>query len=289
MFKDMGRLGLREIKENEEKVEQVFKFIDEDEIEMAKKQIVELLNTPNYFIRELVGRKLVEYHDSDKMDRIIISFLGHKTYGVRAATLFYYFVKYFDDPHKIMTMLNMSWCDTPWETEHVLHEMWLRYPEMMKKEMAIWAVSEFEKQRALAYHGLDELSNDEPHYVASMLEKNLDDEGGDVQKKLSNVLTQFIRIKPAEGYPYVREWLTNGSETRSKTLYLAIKKLVSIAVQGASSGKLSKNDDFYVLTMHTISDWKNDPNEFVASIGAKLVSFAKKPSNDDSDSESNSK
>jgi 3-methyladenine DNA glycosylase AlkC len=280
-MKDVGRLALRDIKDNEAKVEKIFKYLDANKIELAKKHIIAVLSTPNYFIRELVGKKLVEYQDGEKMDEVVLSLMGHKTYGVKAATVFYFFIKNFDDPQKILSILEMSWIETPWETEHILQQMWVKYPDIMKTEMLVWATSEHERQRALAYHGCEEAAADDPNFVTRLIEVNLDDESLEVQKKLSNVLTAALRSKPAETYPYVREWLTNPSEHRMKSLVLAMKKIITIAQQSLANGKINKNDDFYVLTMHAINDWKIDPDEKVASIGHKLVSFAKKPSDED--------
>jgi len=284
MFRDVGRLSLKEIKENQAKVDAIFQYLDEDNEELAKTQIIDLLSTPNYYIRELVGKKLTEYQDGEKMDQVVLSLLGHKTYGVRAATIFYYFLKHFQDPMKILTILEMSWSDTPWETEHILHEMWTKYPDIMKVEMMKWATAVSDKQRTLAYHGMELLATTDPFYVTSCVEINLDDESIDVQKKISNVLNHVIKDKPAECLPFMREWLTKPTEQRTKTIYHVMKKLISKAYTSAANGKISKTDDFYLLTMHTINDWKNDPLEHIAEIGTKLVNFAKKPiMNDETD------
>jgi len=277
MNKDLGRLTSKEMKDYEAKVEKIFVNLDEDKIELAQSHIIKLLSTPNYFIRELVGKKLAQYHDGEKMDQVVLSLLGHKTYGVRAATIFYYFLKYIEDPQKILSLLEISWGDTPWETEHILHELWTKYPDLMKVEMMKWVSSEFDKQRALAYHGMELLSATDPFYITACVELNIDNENMDVQKKITNVLTHVVRAKPAESLPYFREWLTTPTEQRSKTIYLAMKKLLSIAIQNATSGKISRTDDFYLLTMHTINDWKTDPLENIAEIGTKLVNFTKKP------------
>jgi len=277
MNKDIGRLTSKEIKDLEAKVQQIFINLDEGQEDLAKEDIIQLLSTSNYFIRELVGKKLVEYRDGDKMDLVVLSLLGHKTYGVRAATIFYYFLKYSDDPEKIFKLLEISWSDTPWETEHILHEMWIKYPDIMKAEMMKWVRSEFDKQRALAYHGMELIAGNDPFYIAECVELNLDNENVDVQKKIANVLTHVVRAKPAESLPYLREWLTKASEQRTKTIYLSMKKLLSIAIQNAANGKINRTDDFYLLTMHAINDWKTDPLENIAELGTKLVNFTKKP------------
>jgi 3-methyladenine DNA glycosylase AlkC len=276
MFKDLGRLELRDIKDTEAKINKIFKYLDDDKLQLAQTNIIKLLSTPNYFIRELVGKKFVEYHDSEKMDSVVLELIGHKTYGVRAATIFYHSLKNADNPQKIISLINSCWGETPWETEHVIYEMWTKYPEVMKDEMSRWALSEFEKQRALAYHGLEVLSNDDPYYVLRLLEINLNDESIEVQKKISNVITSLIRAKPAECYPYIREWLTDPREQRQKTLFLAVKKLASIALHAHASGKITKSDEFFMLTLHAINDWKTDPDENVATAGVKLAQGVKK-------------
>jgi len=277
MNKDVGRLTSKEVKDLEAKVTEIFVNLDDNKEEIAKEEIIKLLSTPNYFIREIVGKKLVEYHDGDRMDTVVLSLLGHKTYGVRAATIFYYFLKYSEDPQKIFNILEISWGDTPWETEHILHEMWIKYPDLMKIEMMKWVTSEFDKQRALAYHGMELIAGNDPFYIAACVEINLDNENVDVQKKIANVLTHVVRAKPAESLPYLREWLTKPTEQRTKTIYLSMKKLLSIAIQNATNGKISRSDDFYLLTMHAINDWKVDPLENIVEIGTKLVNFTKKP------------
>ena len=280
MYKDLGRLELREIQDTEAKVKKKFKYLDADKVETAKEHIVKLLSTPNYFVRELVGKKLTEYHDDEKMDQLILGLLGHKTYGVRAATTFYYFLRHNDDPKKIINLLEMSWHDTPWETEHILYEMWNKYPKIMKKEMSNWAASTFEKQRALAYHGMETLAAHDPLFVLNTVEKNIDDGDVDLQKKMSVVLTSVIKTKPAECYPFIREWITKPSENRINTLCIVMKKLVGMAVTHHGHGKANKNDEFRLLTMQTIADWKSDHDTNVADMGKTLVAFSKNPIED---------
>ena len=277
MSKDLGRLDLRDKKEYEDKLSKIFKQIDEGKIEYAKDCIVKLLTTPNYFIREFIGKYLLNYQDKEQMDDIILSFLGHKIYGVRAATIFYYYNKYTSNPEKIISCLEINWKDTPWETEQVLFEMWQKHPSVMKKEMKKWANSEFNKQRTLAYHGIEAISNTDPTYITSIIEINLDIDYLDLQKKITNVLTHAVKGSPSECYSFIREWLTNPSEIRIKTLFITMKKLISIANHNHTNNKSSKNDEFYLLTMQVIKDWKADPDTSVSSFGEKLASYLKNP------------
>ena len=283
MSKDLGRLDLRDIKDNEEKLSKIFKYLDNGKIDTAKTAIVKLLNTPNYFLREFIGKKLVEYHDDKLMDEIIISLIGHKTYGVRAATIFYYYLKYNNDTPKILDLLKMNINDTPWETEQIIHEMWQKHPVIMKKEMSNWANSESDKQRTIAYHAIEIVANDDPIFITKMIEKNIDTDNLEVQKKITNVLTHTARVNPAVCYPFIREWLTKPSENRNRTLNIAMRKLISMALQIVANNKSAKNDEFYILTMQSIKDWKSDPIKSVASMGDKLVNFAKNPQPGDSD------
>lgn len=273
MFKDNNRLDLRVIKETDEMISKIYQNIKNEKIELAKTNIIKLLSTPDFFIREYVGRKFVDCPDDDKMQEIINELVDHKVYGVRAATIFYYYIKYDNNPEKIFDLLDKSWNDTPWETEFILHEMWQKHPDIMKEKMKIWAESDFIKQKTIAYHGIETIANSDPIYVLKLVEKNLDEQNIDLQKKISNILSHVVKARAAEAYAYFREWLTKPSESRNKTLFLAMKKLVSIAC----SPKSNKTDDFYILTMQAIQDWKVDPVKSVSSTGEKLVSFAKNP------------
>ncbi|MCL2063293.1 MAG: hypothetical protein FWG98_02840 [Candidatus Cloacimonetes bacterium] len=277
MNKDLGRLDFRDIKVYDEKMSKIFHLLDEGQTEKAKDIIIKMLTTPNYFIREFVGKKLVNYQNKELMDQLILSFLGHKVYGVRAAVIFYYNLKFNKDPEKIISLLELCWNDTPWETEHVLHEMWQKYPAIMKKEMMRWAKSEFNKQRTLAYHGIEAIAGSDPTYITTIIELNLDSDNLELQKKITNVLTHAVKGSPAECYSFIREWLTNPSETRIKTLYITMKKLVSIAIHNHTNNKSPKNDEFYLLTMQSIKDWKADPDKSISSMGEKLVSYVKNP------------
>ena len=144
----------------------------------------------------------------------------------------------------------------------------------MKARMPQWAVSPHDKQRAFAYHGIENVAAADPFFVMQMIEKNLDDELIDIQKKISNVLTHTARIRPGECYSFVREWLTNPAEIRQKTIFLAMKKLITLAFLNSAK---NKSDDFYLLTIQSINDWKTDPNKTVSALGEKLVLFSKNP------------
>ena len=276
MFNNLGRLDNRDIKDNEAKINKIFSFIEAGNAESARTNIVKLLDTSNYFLREYVGKKLCEYHDGEAMDQVIVSLIGHKVYGVRAAILFYYYEKYKNEPKNIIQVLDMSWSDTPWETEQILTEMWKKHQKLMKTEMLRWAESQFDKQKAFAYHGVEAITKVDPLYVLSLVEKNLDFPNGDVQKKIINALVGVLRAKPADCYSFVREWLTSPSESRTSSIQIAMRRLISISIQNHNN-KPNKVDELYLLTMQVVNDWKSDPDPTVSELGTKLAAFAKKP------------
>ncbi len=277
MHKNLGRLAIKDIKENESKVNKIFKSISEGKIDHAKKAIIKLLSTPNYYVRELIGKKLVDFPNGDLMDQIILDMLGHKIYGVRAAIIFYYYLKYHHEPLKIISLLDMSWEDTPWEVEHILSEMWGKYPEIMKKEMTKWSKSQFEKQRAFSYHGMETIAESDPFFIYDLLSKNIDDVGIEVQKKISNLLFCVALKRPAESYPFIRQLLLKPNERRIKTITTTMKRLLNQAL--SSKNEKNTKNDFYLLTLQTVKDWKDDPSKEISVLGKKLYEWSKNPEN----------
>ncbi len=268
MIKGIGRLEPKEIKIIEEKVEKLFKVFLSGEKDKGIKQLAKLLSTQNYFVRELIGKKLAEYPNQDFMDALVLELTPHKLYGVRAAVLFYYWAKYENNPSILIMFLDSFWDNTPWEVEAIIADMWRRYPEITKDCMLRWLESPDQKQRALAFHGMENVAGEDPMYILDCVAKTIDDDSLDVQKKITHILTQLARIRPAECYPFMREWLTQSNETRQKTIWVSMKKLVNIINQRNSRDKI---DEFVILTQQTINDWKNDENEFVAGMGTKLA------------------
>ncbi|MCK9328971.1 MAG: hypothetical protein PHY08_03145 [Candidatus Cloacimonetes bacterium] len=277
MHKDLGRLALKDIKDNETKINKIFKSITDGKIDSAKKEIVKLLSTPNYYVRELIGKKLVDFPNGDLMDQIILDMLGHKIYGVRAAIIFYYYLKYNHDPEKIITLLNMSWEDTPWEVEHILFELWAKHPEIMKKEMTKWTKSQFEKQRALAYHGMEQVTEKDPYYIFEIIKNNIDDVYNEVQKKISILLFNVALNRPIESYPFIRQLLLNLNERRLKIITFTMKKLLKHSLNSKTNKTTKK--EFQLLTHQTIKDWKSDPHKEIANLGKKLIEWSKTPDN----------
>ncbi len=282
MVKGIGRLDIKEIKAIEQKVDQIFKLFLEGDQAKGLKVLNKLLNTQNYFVREIVGKKLIEYPDQTFLELLVLSnFTASKIYGVRAAGLFYYWEKYKTEPAKLINLLDGFWDNTPWEVEAILADMWRRYPHITKNHMIKWLESPHSKQRTLAFHGMEFVANEDPLYIMECLSRNIDDESVEVQKKMTHVITQVARMKPAECYPFLKEWLIEANETRLKTVWVAMKKLVNMVSQ---KNNRDKNDDFVILTRQTIIDWKNDHNEQLSSFGAKLYQVMENP-NSNSDFE----
>jgi len=275
MVKTIGRLEFKDIKAIDLKMEEIFKSLSQNNIDKAFKILNKILNTQNYFVREVVGKKLTTYPDQSVIDSLVlINFTDSRIYGVRAAGLFYYWEKYRNEPNKLISLLDSFWDNTPWEVEAILADMWRRFPVETKKHMVSWLDSPNPKQRTLAFHGMEHVADEDPLYILECITKNIDDSSADVQKKMTHVITQVARTRPAECYPFLREWLLEANEARLKTVWSAMKKLVSIANQ--KNGK-DRTDDFYILTKQTIHDWKNDQNEHVAAIGLKLYEEYENP------------
>lgn len=270
MIREVGRLEPLEIKEIEKKVDKVFSALDNEKIDSAKKQIIKIASTQNYYVRELLGIILAKYPNTDKMDMVALELLDHKIYGVRAAVLFYYYRKHRIDPMKVIICLDMAWETTPWEVEAIIYELWKDYPSVMKEKMLEWVNDDNEKKRALSFHGLENVAMEDPLYVLDYVSKAIDDESLEVQKKITHILTQVAKIRPAESYPFIREWLLNGNETRVKTISVSMKKLAGMVTQ---RNRKDKSEEFMILTQQTVLDWKNDENEYVSSLGSKLYSL----------------
>jgi len=128
-------------------------FWIKDNASLAEKRILELANTPNYFVREELGKRLAAYEGNGLLDEICSRMLEHRLYGIRATALFYYYFKRQDDPIVIVKTIEKAIESTPWEAETLCFEMWKRQSEVMKEEMPIWAKSDNEKKRAISMHG----------------------------------------------------------------------------------------------------------------------------------------
>ncbi len=273
MLKSMGILEREDLKELKEIANSVMEKIENGDKEAGEKQLIKIAKTPNYFIREELGRLLAMYPKQKKMHYTMKKFLTHKYYGVRATALFYFYNRYISTPEKLIKILEITYKETPWETESVIFELWKRHSEVMKVEMLKWIESEDSQKRAISFHGMENIANKDPFYILDFIGKVIDDETTDVQKKITHVLTQVARSKPAECYPYIREWLLNSNDIRYKTIWISMKKLTNIITQ---KSRREKSHEFVLLTQRTINDWKDDSDKTVAAIGKGLAKLLRR-------------
>ncbi|MCD4827889.1 MAG: DNA alkylation repair protein [Candidatus Cloacimonetes bacterium] len=275
MLKKIGRLDITAQREIDEKVVEIFALLDkktDKAREKAHEKLFDMAKTPNYFIREYLGKKLTEYHDQRVFYHLARKMLQHKLYGIRATALFYFYNRYFDDPDKVLGYLEECHDTVPWEVESVINDIWRRFPKEMKKKMLLWLDSNDEKRRALSFHGMENIASRDPLYIMNFLDKAIDDKSVEVQKKITHILTQVARSRPADCYPYIYEWLLDADDTRMKTIWVSMKKLANIVVQ---KSKRDKSQEFIMLTHRTIQDWKNDENKNVSQMGQKLAGILK--------------
>lgn len=267
MIKSMGRLNIDDYKLMDAHVEKIFKNLDKGKTALAKKQILELGNTPNYFVREELGKRLAPYNGEGELDLIISEMLEDHFYGVRATALFYIYYKRQDTPEVIIKTLEKTYETVPWESETICFEMWKRAPEVMKEYMPYWAESDNEKKRAMSMHGMENIASKNPQYVLTFVSRLLDDDGEEVQKKISHILTQVARTRPLQCYTNVRRWLVDADEQRVRTIWQTMKKLANILGQRS---KRDKSNDFINITQKTIADWRQDSNPKVQQMGHRL-------------------
>ncbi len=267
MLKKIGRLDMDDIAEIVQIVDKLAKDLVKDKAK-AEKDLNNISKTPNYFVREELGKQLAGLTDQRKLLGIAQKMLVHKFYGVRATALFYFFNKYNSEPGKILEVLEKTYETVPWESESIINFMWKRYAKVMKVKMLEWIVAENDKQRAISFHGMENIAGNDPDYIMDFIGRVIDDESMEVQKKITHILTQVARSKPGECYPYIREWLATANDRRMKTLWVSMKKLANIVIQ---KSRRDKSQEFMMLTHQTISDWKRDSNANVASMGKKLA------------------
>jgi 3-methyladenine DNA glycosylase AlkC len=268
MIRNVGRLTGDDLKVMDAHVEKIFKALDKDNTDLAEKKILEMANTPNYFTREELGRRLAEYDGNGQLDKICSDMLEHKLYGIRATALFYYYYKRQDEPQIIIKTIEKTIETVPWESETIAFEMWKRQSEVMKAEMPQWAKSDNEKKRAMSMHGMENIAGKDPAYIMNFINVLLDDESEEVQKKITHILTQVGRMRPVQCYAAIKNWLLDADEKRIRTIWMTMKKLANILMQRS---KRDKTHDFINITQKTVKEWKADPNQNVAQMGAKLA------------------
>ena len=267
MIKEMGRLKLDDLKVMDAHVDKIFKNLDKDKEELAEKQICELGNTTNYFVREELGKRLALYEGEGPLETICSRLLEHRLYGLRATALFYFYYKHQADPEVIVKTLDKTYETVPWESETICFELWKKSPEVMKEYMPFWALSADEKKRAMSLHGMESITARNPQYILTFIGKLLDDESEEVQKKISHILTQVGRQRPLQTYASIRRWLLTADETRVKTIWQTLKKLASLFAQ---RNMKDKSSEFVSVSKRVAQEWKADPNQTLAQMGNRL-------------------
>ena len=267
MIKEVGRLNLDDYKILDTEVEKIFRNVEKGKDALAEKQITDLGNTANYFVREELGKRLAQYSGNGEMDAICGHLLEHFIYGVRATALFYFYYKHQDHPEIIIKTVEKTLESVPWESETICFELWKKNPDVMQEYMPAWADSDNEKKRAISMHGMENIASRHPQYVLSFVSKLLDDESEEVQKKVCHILTQVGRQRPLQCYNSIRRWLIEGDDKRIRVLWQTMKKLANIYAQRS---RRDKTNEFMNVTQKTIAEWRNDSDPKVATMGAKL-------------------
>ncbi len=268
MLRPVGRLDVDEIKELENLITNILRNLERGKTDLAKKRILDLANTPNYFVREDLGKGLAQRRDCDELDRICIEMLDDHLYGIRATALFYFYYKLQDEPQKVILIMERMFESVPWEVETMAFEMWRKHSEVMKEYMVQWAQSDNEKKRALSLHGMENITLKNTQYVLNFVGKMLSDDSEEVQKKITHILTQVGKQRPLQCYASIRRWLLDADEKRVQTIWMAMKKLANIFTQ---KNMRDKSFDFISVTKRTILEWKNDSNQNVSQMGSKLA------------------
>ncbi len=268
MIKEMGRLNIDDFKFLDASVEKIFRNVEKGKFALAEKQIIELGNTANYFVREELGKRLAQYSGNGEMDEICGHLLDNFIYGVRATGLFYFYYKHQSRPEVIVKTIEKTFETVPWESETICFDMWKKAPEVMKEHMPRWAESPNEKKRAISMHGMENIASRHPQYILTFISNLLDDEREEVQKKISHILTQVGRQRPLQCYSNVRRWLIDADEKRIRTIWQTMKKLANIFTQ---KSKRDKAADFINITQRTVHEWRNDSNHNVSNMGNKLA------------------
>src|SRR5690554_1600282 len=272
-MKDVGRLDALQTQKIEDEVNKVFSLLDAKKDNQALSLLEELSKTSNYFIRELVGKLMTNYNNKKKMIKIASDMISHKIYGIRATAFFFFYNLYINEPKKIVTLLEDNYETVPWEVESIIYEMWKKHPNIMKEMMPKWLSSDIEKKRIVFFHGLELIAERDPVFVLDFLTKALDDQSLEVQKKVTHILLQVVRIRPAETYPYIREWIMIGSDKRIKTLLMSLKKILSIYLQKALK---DKSPDFMTLTRFIIYEWRGEKDRKISYVGNRLAKTIKR-------------
>jgi len=272
MIKKMGRLNLDDYKIMDAHVDKIFKNLDKGNNGIAERQIFDMANTQNYFVREELGKRLAVYEGKGKLERICGDMMEHNLYGIRATALFYFYYRHQSEPAIIAQTLDKT-CETvPWESETICFEMWKKAPEVMQEYIPRWSTSENPKKREMSLHGMENIASRSPQYVLTFISRLLDDEDEEVQKKISHILVQVGRQRPLQTYASIRRWLLEGDETRARTIWATLKKLTSIFSQ---KNMRDKAQEFVSISQRVVKGWKSDSDPAVVQLGHKLGKLIK--------------
>ena len=86
---DIGRLDSEDRKELDQIIDEIHKLISKNYTKKAEKKLVEIAKTPNYFIREYLGKHHSNCEKIEHLEKIANNMISHKLYGVRATALFF--------------------------------------------------------------------------------------------------------------------------------------------------------------------------------------------------------
>ncbi|MDZ4121126.1 MAG: hypothetical protein U1C33_01800, partial [Candidatus Cloacimonadaceae bacterium] len=124
MIKQVGRLNIDDIKLMEADLDKIFRNLDQGKADLAKKKILAIANTSNYFVREDLGKRLATYEGNSALDEICTEMLDDFLYGIRATALFYFYYKWQNKPEIIVKTIEKAFESVPWEAETLAFEMW---------------------------------------------------------------------------------------------------------------------------------------------------------------------
>ena len=266
MIKEIGRLNEKEELEIKNQTNETLQLLEKSP-QKGEKVFEKFASCKNYFGRILIAKIAAASPLKDKVAKITKTLLKSNSYAKRATALYFFFYYYSNKPEKMIEIVSSYYHSIKWEAENIMDHFWKEYPDLMKANMMKWIESSDEKKRSLSFHGLENFSQKDPHFVLEFIEKIIDDESLEVQKKITHTLIQIARTHPAEVYPYLMEWLKDADEKRIKTIWVSMKRLTNSVI--SSRGK-EKNNDFILLTKETIKNWKSDKNPKISTMGEKL-------------------
>jgi hypothetical protein len=189
MIKEIGRLNLDDYKLMDAQVEKIFRNLDKDKIDLARKQITEMANTPNYFVREELGKRLANYDGPGAMEDVCGELLEDHIYGIRATALFYFYYNRRSDPavdHQDFGK-DGGKCALG-ERNHPLRALEGQSGPDEKHHAGLGAISQ-RQEAPMSMHGMENIAIRSPQFVLTFIENLIDDESEEVQDKISHVLT----------------------------------------------------------------------------------------------------